>query len=187
VIEPKAPAPQRRLMALKDLAAEGIETGVFLMPVLPGLTDGPGEVEALAAAAAAAGPGVTLTNAVPGNLPPILGDPVSLRRILDNLLRNALESLPPRGGLVTVDGALEKDEDFGNPVVLLTVSDSGAGIPPGDLDRIFQDFFTTKPQGTGLGLSNVRRLAGDLGGSVKVASQPGRGTTFTLSFPLPEA
>lgn len=143
--------------------------------------------EALAAAAAAAGPGVTLTNAVPGNLPPILGDPVSLRRILDNLLRNALESLPPGGGLVTVDGALEKDEDFGNPQVVLSVSDSGAGIPPGDLDRIFQDFFTTKPQGTGLGLSNVRRLAGDLGGSVKVASQPGRGTTFTLSFPLPEA
>ncbi|MFH2050987.1 MAG: ATP-binding protein [bacterium] len=143
--------------------------------------------EALAAAAATAGQGVTLTNAVPSNLPPISGDPVSLRRILDNLLRNALESLPPGGGLVTVDGALEMDEDFGNPVVVLSVSDSGAGIPPGELDRIFQDFFTTKPQGTGLGLSNVRRLAGDLGGSVKVASQAGRGTTFTLSFPLPEA
>jgi signal transduction histidine kinase len=53
------------------------------------------------------------------------------------------------------------------------------------MEAVFNDFFTTRPHGTGLGLSNVRRLIGDCGGSIRVKSERGRGTTFTLSFPLP--
>jgi signal transduction histidine kinase len=144
------------------------------------------EFAAAALMARTPGRGVHLVNAVPSSLPPVLADPISLRRILDNLVRNALESLRPEGGAVTIDAAVDEDPNIGEPRILVTVSDDGRGIPPEDLDRIFNDFFTTKSGGTGLGLSNVRRLTADCGGSVRVHSVPGRGTTFTLSFPLPD-
>jgi len=120
-------------------------------------------------------------------LPPVLADPVSLRRILDNLLRNALESLPGGDGRVTVTARRARDETLGEDRILLEIADDGAGITPEHRERIFDDFFTTRPGGTGLGLSNVRRLVGDLGGRIEVTSQPGRGTTVTVSLPLPDA
>ncbi len=119
-------------------------------------------------------------------LPPVQADPVSLRRIVGNLLRNALESLPPGGGAVTLGARLVRDEALDEDRVALVVTDTGCGIDPADQARIFDDFFTTKADGTGLGLSNVRRLAGDCGARVTVASEPGRGTVFTVAFPLPE-
>ena len=60
------------------------------------------------------------------------------------------------------------------------MADDGAGIPPGDVDRVFDPFFTTKEQGGGLGLSIVRRLVTDWEGSIRVESSPGRGTEFTV-------
>ncbi len=125
-------------------------------------------------------------NTVPGNLPQVLADPVSLRRIFDNLLRNALESLPEGTGSVTVDAAVDEDPHLEETRILVSVSDTGEGIPPENLEAIFTDFFTTRPEGTGLGLSNVRRLAADCGANIRVTSQPGHGTTFTLSFPIPD-
>lgn len=124
---------------------------------------------------------------VESGLPPVLADPVSLRRILDNLLRNALESLPDGRGRVEVVVRRRQDAATGEERVLLEVVDDGAGIAPEDRERIFDDFFTTRPEGTGLGLSNVRRLVGDLGGRIGVTSAPGRGTTVTVSLPLPDA
>ncbi|MCP4574602.1 MAG: HAMP domain-containing histidine kinase [bacterium] len=120
------------------------------------------------------------------DLPPVLADPVSLRRILDNLVRNALESLPEGRGRVTVTARRARDEALEEDRILLEVADDGVGIAPEDRDRIFDDFFTTRPDGTGLGLSNVRRLVGDLGGRIGVTSEPGRGTTVTVSLPLPD-
>lgn len=128
-----------------------------------------------------------LVNAVPSGLPPVLADPISLRRIFDNLVRNALESLPEGRGTVTIDATVSVDENLGEPRILVSVSDDGEGIAPENLSAIFTDFFTTRPGGTGLGLSNVRRLIGDCGGTIRVQSEPGRGTTFLLSFPTPEA
>jgi len=119
-----------------------------------------------------------LVNAVPANLPPIMADPISLRRIFDNLVRNALESLPEGKGTVT---------NLGETRILVSVSDTGEGIAPTNLEAVFTDFFTTRKHGTGLGLSNVRRLIGDCGGNIRVQSELGRGTTFTLSFPPPAA
>ena len=132
-------------------------------------------------------PGAKLVNTVPVNLPMILADPVSLRRIFDNLIRNALESLPAGRGTVTVDAALDEDPNLEEMRILVSLSDTGEGIPPENLDTIFTDFFTTRPEGTGLGLSNVRRLAADCGANIRVTSEPGHGTTFTLSFPVPDA
>ncbi|MFT5233639.1 MAG: signal transduction histidine kinase [Candidatus Krumholzibacteriia bacterium] len=127
-----------------------------------------------------------LVNAVPANLPVIMADPVSLRRVFGNLVRNGLESLPDGEGSVTVDATVGEDPNLGELRILVSVSDTGEGIAPENLDAIFTDFFTTREQGTGLGLSNVRRLIGDCGGTIKVHSELGRGTTFYLSFPPPE-
>ncbi len=127
---------------------------------------------------------VVLDNRVPGTLPPVMADPVALRRIFTNLVRNALESLPPEGGRVTIDGTVGEDPDLEEPRLLISVSDNGCGIAPEDRARIFEDFFTTRESGTGLGLSNVRRLVGDLGGRITVQSEPGRGSTFIISLPL---
>ncbi len=127
-----------------------------------------------------------LVNAVPSSLPVIMADPISLRRIFDNLVRNALESLPDGKGTVTVDATVDEDPNLDELRILVSVSDTGEGIEAENLDAIFTDFFTTREQGTGLGLSNVRRLIGDCGGTIRVQSEPGHGTTFTLSFPPPE-
>ena len=113
------------------------------------------------------------------SLPPITGDCVVLRRILDNLIRNGLESLDGKSGEVTVTSARSADD-----AIRLTVSDTGRGMSADEVAHAFDDFFTTKEAGAGLGLSVVRRLAADLGGSVTVESEPGRGTTFTLELPV---
>jgi signal transduction histidine kinase len=107
-----------------------------------------------------------------------LGDPVLLRRILDNLLRNAIESLPPSGGMVTLETT--RGSKGGVRVI---VADTGRGMTDEELARAFEDFHTTKAGGTGLGLSVVRRLAADLHADLRVESAPGRGTTFTLDLP----
>lgn len=148
------------------------------------------EIVAAVLADPGTGPGTgqqaKLVNAVPTSLPAIMADPVSLRRIFDNLVRNSLESLPDGRGTVTVDATVDEDPNLGELRILVSVSDTGEGIAPENLEAIFTDFFTTRAQGTGLGLSNVRRLIGDCGGTIKVRSKLGAGTTFTLSFPPPE-
>jgi signal transduction histidine kinase len=113
--------------------------------------------------------------------PLVLADPVALRRILDNLVVNAVESLNGGKGRVVVWTRVE-----GGPAgerVLLGVVDDGRGLAPGELARVFDDFYTTKPGGTGLGLSIVRRLVTDLGGRIEVESAPGKGTRFTIDLP----
>jgi len=67
--------------------------------------------------------------------------------------------------------------------VRIVVADTGRGMSESELARAFDDFYTTKADGTGLGLSVVRRLTADLNGSLRVESEPGRGTTFTIELP----
>jgi two-component system sensor histidine kinase HydH len=71
--------------------------------------------------------------------------------------------------------------------VEVVVRDSGVGIPAEQLDRIFEPYFTTKATGTGLGLALVRQTIHDHGGTISVASEPGRGTAFTVTIPVPAA
>jgi two-component system sensor histidine kinase HydH len=110
--------------------------------------------------------------------PKINVDPIVLRRILENLIRNGIESLDGRPGRVNVRTARATTGGL-----RIAVSDNGRGMSDDELARAFDDFFTTKARGTGLGLSVVRRLTADLGGSLHVESQPGRGTTFTIEIP----
>ncbi len=108
----------------------------------------------------------------------LVTDPGLLRQILVNLLTNALDAVD-KNGRVTVAAAPEKDG------VLITVSDTGHGIPADDLKRIFEPFYTTKGRGkgTGLGLAICRQLVAALGGNISVESQPGRGSTFFVRLP----
>lgn len=104
-------------------------------------------------------------------------DPLVLRRVLENLTRNAVESLGSTRGQVT----LGLEAMAGG--VRLRVADTGPGMTREQLDRAFEAFYTTKPVGTGLGLAIVRRLVADLGGALKVETAPGHGTTFVIELP----
>lgn len=108
-------------------------------------------------------------------------DPVALRRVVENLVVNALDSLENGNGTVTVSTHTEPAD--GGRQAVIAVADTGTGIAPEVIERIFDDFYTTRPHGTGLGLSIVRRLVTDMGGRVRVASEPGRGTTFRIELP----
>jgi signal transduction histidine kinase len=96
--------------------------------------------------------------------------------VLVNLMLNAVQAMQPDDRLdLVVRGHGEEAR--------VVVSDTGAGIPPETLAKIFDPFFTTKNEGTGLGLSLSYAIVKDHSGEIKVASEPGRGTTFTLIFP----
>lgn len=130
------------------------------------------------AARSASVDGTVIQARIADGLPPVFGDPVVLRRIVDNLLRNAIESLPPSGGSVTLEA--QRSPSGG---VRVTVSDTGRGMSEQELARAFDDFHTTKAGGTGLGLSVVRRLTADLQADLRVESAPGDGTTFVIDLP----
>jgi signal transduction histidine kinase len=104
-------------------------------------------------------------------------DPLLARRILENLTRNAVEAATPAGGRVRL--AAEAVPAGAR----LTVRDTGPGMTQDQLDRAFEPFHTTKAVGTGLGLPIVRRLVTDLGGTLRVETAPGRGTTFIVELP----
>lgn len=109
------------------------------------------------------------------------GDAEQLRQVVWNLVRNAVQSTPP-GGRVLLD-AYEQIRQ-GTRYAVLTVSDSGIGIEPQDLERIFNPFFTTKEGGTGLGLSISQRIVHHHKGFIEVRSLPGQGSTFSVFLPV---
>lgn len=112
----------------------------------------------------------------------VAGDPVAIRRIIENLVDNAIDSIGSRQGTVTVfTDRVAGGED--RPRIRITVEDTGSGMSREDQDKAFEDFFTTKEGGTGLGLSIVRRLVMDLDGSIRVESELSRGSRFIIELP----
>lgn len=109
---------------------------------------------------------------------PVRTDPLVLRRILENLIGNAVDSLAARAGNVTVSTGAN-----GAAGVRITVADTGKGMTQAELNRAFDDFYTTKPGGTGLGLSIVRRLVLDANGTLRVETEPGAGSRFIVDLP----
>jgi signal transduction histidine kinase len=119
----------------------------------------------------------------PADLPPVRGDRSQVMQILLNLSSNAIEAMAGRGGQLSLRAGVRGES--GRQGVRVEVADTGPGIPPETLVRIWEPFFTTKAKGTGLGLSIVRGLVAEQpGAALDVESQPGRGTTFTLTFPI---
>jgi PAS domain S-box-containing protein len=104
----------------------------------------------------------------------------SLRRVVLNLMQNALDAMP-QGGTLTLAGTGDVTH------VRLQVRDTGSGIPPDQLARLFEPLYTTKPEGTGLGLYIVQQIVTAHGGEVTVDSRVGQGTTFTLTLPRAQA
>ncbi len=133
----------------------------------------------------------------PRDLWPIFGDATQLHQMLMNLCVNARDAMP-QGGVLVMSAAntvvkqsearLHPDARPG-PYVLLTIEDTGSGIPPEVLDRIFDPFFTTKEygKGTGLGLSTVLGIVKGHGGFMHVSSTPGTGTQFHVYLPAAES
>jgi signal transduction histidine kinase len=109
------------------------------------------------------------------NLPEVEIDRAQIKQVLVNLIQNARQAMGREGTLTLVT------ENRGRWVVL-SVTDTGAGIAPEYIERIWEPFFTTRPHGTGLGLALVRRIMEDHNGRVKVESRVGEGTTFRLYF-----
>lgn len=112
------------------------------------------------------------------NLPIIPVDAARLMQAVRNLVRNAIQSMQG-GGLVTVEVAHQKTEK----TVEIQIGDEGIGMDAAQVARLFTPFFTTKAQGTGLGLCNVRKIIEAHGGRVFVDSQPGSGSRFTVQLP----
>ena len=133
------------------------------------------------AAAAVQAPNAQVVLALAANPLAVRADPIVLRRIVDNLVANAADALEGSPGTITLSSTAAGTNEA--PAVRLVVADTGPGMSREALDRAFQDFYTTKPTGTGLGLSVVRRLVGDLGGTVKVETAPGAGTRFIIDLP----
>jgi signal transduction histidine kinase len=124
-------------------------------------------------------------------LRPIQGDPHQLRQIFTNLLTNAFEAMNGLAGAVEITAtAVEGEEEpmsgaeHSGPTILITISDTGPGIPPDVVDRIFSPFFTTKPQGSGLGLAIVRKIVDAHDGRIDVDERPGGGTIFRVTLPV---
>jgi nitrogen fixation/metabolism regulation signal transduction histidine kinase len=132
--------------------------------------------QALLALFPAAPPGVALVREVAPGLPVLRADRDQLLQVLHNLVKNALEAMP-EGGTLTLRAARDGDG------VSFEIGDTGTGIPPELLPRIFEPWVTTKPGGTGLGLAIAARIVEEHGGRIAVASRPGAGTTFTVRLP----
>jgi signal transduction histidine kinase len=98
-----------------------------------------------------------------------------------NLFLNAIEAMP-KGGELSVHGLIEKPPHKKTEYLAIRVSDTGVGIKKEDISRIFDRYYTTKETGTGLGLSVVERIISAHGGTLKVESKLGEGTTFTVYF-----
>ena len=112
-------------------------------------------------------------------LPTIAADRVQLQQVLMNLMLNGIEAMKDAGGELTLTS---NRTDEGH--ILISVSDSGIGLPAHEAERIYEAFFTTKPQGTGMGLSISRRIIESHGGRLWASNNTGRGTTFQFSLPV---
>jgi two-component system nitrogen regulation sensor histidine kinase NtrY len=123
--------------------------------------------------------GVSLAVDVPETLPDVAVDRSLLGRALTNMIENALHAMP-RGGDLHVSAGLTA----GGHRVQMRIRDTGVGMDPAALERIFEPYFSTKAVGTGLGLTIAKRNIEIHGGSISVESEPGRGTTVRVEIPL---
>ena len=122
---------------------------------------------------------VNIETSLADNLPGVAASPSELQQVFLNLINNAIDSMDPKGG------ELDIATRFEDGVVVVSISDTGCGIPKSNLSRIFDPFFTTKPvgKGTGLGLSIIYGIVSKMNGEITVKSAVDKGTVFTLKLP----
>jgi two-component system cell cycle sensor histidine kinase/response regulator CckA len=185
----RAAALSRQLLAFASREA--------IRPVALNLNEVIADVEELLRRAV--GGHITLTTSLADGLWPILADPGRLEQVLVNLAVNARDAMPGGGTLTIVtenivtenittaaDSARGEPDPHQEHHVQLQVSDTGTGMTAAVVERAFEPFFTTKDatRGTGLGLATVYGILTQAGGHIQISSQPGNGTTFTISLPV---
>jgi two-component system nitrogen regulation sensor histidine kinase GlnL len=138
---------------------------------------------------AAAGRQITFQQQFDPSIPPILGDEGLLTQLFLNLVKNAVEAVES-GGTVRVasrvisDYSMTQKGERRSRMVAVDVGDDGPGIPKEQLENLFTPFFTTKAKGTGLGLPICQKIVSEHRGMIRVESEVGHGTTFTVMVPL---
>jgi PAS domain S-box-containing protein len=125
---------------------------------------------------------VSIRTDLAADLPRITGDRVQLQQVLMNLMLNGIEAMKETGGVLTVKSQLPEDGQ-----VEISVNDTGPGLPLGKADEIFDAFFTTKPQGSGMGLAISKSIVELQGGRIWADGDPGRGATFHFTLPATPA
>jgi PAS domain S-box-containing protein len=124
---------------------------------------------------------ISIRSELADDLPEMKGDRVQLQQVLMNLMLNGIEAMKDMGTLGELTIKSQKDD---NPQLVISVSDTGVGLEPGQAEKIFNAFFTTKPQGTGMGLPISRSIIESHGGRLWANPNPGQGTTFQFTLPI---
>ena len=114
-----------------------------------------------------------------GDVPPVMGDAEALRSVFTNLIINGMQAIDGEGGSLTVSISSENSDH----IARVEITDTGRGIAPEDISKVFEPYFSTKETGTGLGLAIVKKTIDDHGGTISVRSKQGNGTTFTITLP----
>ncbi len=122
--------------------------------------------------------GVSIRTDLKDNLPMIVADRVQLQQVLMNLMLNGIEAIADPDGVVKVKSQLDEDGQ-----IEISVIDTGPGLPTGEAGQMFDAFFTTKPQGSGMGLAISKSIVESHGGRIWADSKVGRGATFHFTLP----
>ena len=124
---------------------------------------------------------ISIKSELADNLPTIMADRVQIQQVLMNLMLNGIDAIKEMDTPGELSIMSQEDEDG---QILVSISDTGVGVEPEQLDEIFSVFFTSKPQGTGMGLPISRSIIESHGGHLSVTSNPGLGTTFRFNLPM---
>jgi PAS domain S-box-containing protein len=122
---------------------------------------------------------ITIHSEIDAETPSILADRVQLQQVFMNLMLNAIEAMKDAGGEMTISSSLNPEGHL-----LISISDTGEGLPMENTERIFDAFHTTKPQGTGMGLAITRSILESYGGRIWAIANQGAGATFHFSLPI---
>ena len=112
-------------------------------------------------------------------LPPVRLDVEQIRRVVINLIDNAIEAMDNAPGVITI----ETQHDAPNAVARIVIADDGPGVPPAEREKLFMPYYSTKGRGSGLGLAIVRRIVAEHGGSIEVGDNTPRGSRFVIELP----
>jgi len=121
-------------------------------------------------------------------LPPVRLDVEQIRRVVINLVDNAIEAMGGMNAGIRPGGELpaitiETHHDAANAVARLVIADNGPGVPPADREKLFMPYYSTKGRGSGLGLAIVRRIVAEHGGSIEVGENSPQGSRFVIELP----
>ena len=128
---------------------------------------------------------VTIITNLPEDLPPVHVDPLQIRQVIENLITNAYQAMPD-GGQLSIEPCPSSKSNLEEAVLSLCIRDTGSGIAPENMEKIFEPLFTTKARGIGLGLAVCKRIMEANEGQIQVQSALGKGTTFIVSLPVYE-